>query len=206
MKTKTSWIIATLLATVVVISTFNLAFAATTLVQSSSPQAVSSSSATGNGWFAHEDKRDNFNFYVVRGTLKGDGWRYAPNGQVSYRGRDLMKADRVIQVWNTRVWRFRIDKIDGGNRVTIAGIATVKIGQDFRDNWWFRVTARDMTDPSNAKDGFMIQLWRPIGAGNTGGWTAKDFDPTKPATLHLNSEPFYQAQGALRSGNIQINP
>lgn len=171
-----------------------------------SAQTVPATSATGTGWIVPSGNRDDFSFYATRGALKADEWRYFPNAQVSYTGRDFRKANGQIQVWSTQVWRFKIEKIDGGSRVIVAGVATVKVGQDLRSNWWFRVTAKDMSGASNGKDAFMIQLWRPIGADNAGGWSPKDFNANKPATLHLNATAFYQSQGALRGGNIMIKP
>ena len=56
------------------------------------------------------------------------------------------------------------------------------------------------------KDGFMIQLWRPIGSSNVGGWSPQDFKADRPGSLHLNSEAFYQVQGMLKGGNILIKP
>jgi hypothetical protein len=195
-----------LLATVATMSMVSYALAATPMGQTSISHTVSATSATGTGWIISSGHRDDFSFYATRGTLKVDGWRYSPNAQVSYTGRDLGKANGLIQVWSTRVWRFKVEKIDGGYRVIVAGVATVKIGQNLRSNWWFRVTARDITDGTKGKDGFMIQLWRPIGAGNSGGWSPKDFNASKPATLHLNATAFYQSQGPLRGGNIAIKP
>jgi hypothetical protein len=166
-------------------------------------KAVSNASATGAGWIMPAGCRDDFSFYAVRGILRADGWRYSPNGQMSYAGRDL-KGAGLIQVWSTRVWRFKVEVIDGGYRVIVVGVATVKIGQELRYNWWFRINARDITDASKGRGAFMIQLWKPIGADKAGGWSFKDFDPNKPTTLHLNAVPFYQSQGVLRGGNIVI--
>ena len=85
------------------------------------------------------------------------------------------------------------------------GTATVKIGQqEVRSNWWFRITARDATEGS--KDTFLIQLWRPIGANNAGGWTASMFKADRPSSLQLNADAFYQIQGLLKGGNIAIRP
>jgi hypothetical protein len=182
----------------------NFALASTPAVQtttSSTPQIVS---ITGNGWMNPNGKRDDFSFYANHGTLKSDGWRYSPSAQASFTGRDF-KTNQVIQVWGAKVWRFKVDHVSTGTQTTIAGIATVKIGQqDIRNNWWFRITSKDAT--GTAKDTFMIQLWRPIGAGNEGGWTASNFHADKPGSLQLNANAFYQVQGQLKGGNIVIKP
>ncbi len=173
----------------------------TTTAPSTTPQIVS---VTGNGWISPLAKRDDFSFYAKGGTLKTDGWRYNPNAQASFTGRDF-KTNQVIQVWSTKVWRFKIDSVDVGKRAIIAGTATVKIGQqEVRSNWWFRITAKDAMDGS--KDMFMIQLWRPIGASNAGGWSAGAFKADKPGSLQLNADAFYQIQGVLKGGNIVIKP
>lgn len=52
----------------------------------------------------------------------------------------------------------------------------------------------------------MIQLWRPIGSNNVGGWSPNHFTADKPGNLQLNAEAFYQAQGALKGDNIVIKP
>ncbi len=143
---------------------------------------------------------DGFRFSVGSGNLKPDGWNYAPKGFVHFQ----VKAPTVAvigQVNSTRVWRFRVDQIDGGTRAVIAGLAQVSIGDSFRSHWWFRVTVRSMDD---GKGGFMIQLWRPIGSDKVGGWSFGDFDPTAPASPKLNDAPFYQAQGVLAGGTIQL--
>jgi len=100
-----------------------------------------------------------------------------------------------------RIWRFRVDSIEGGARVVVVGIAQTRIGEDVRGNWWFRVTAQSMDD---GKNGFIIQLWRPIGADKSGGWSFREFNPSRPATLKFNVAPFYQARGILTQGTIQI--
>jgi hypothetical protein len=100
-----------------------------------------------------------------------------------------------------RIWRFRVDPIDGGVRAVVVGMVQVRIGADVRNNWCFRITARSMDD---GKAGFIIQLWRPIGVDKSGGWSFSDFNPNRPATLKLNESPFYQAQGILAGGTITI--
>lgn len=194
----------------IVASTFSVAFAQAALSTSASPLPTISQkiiSATGNGWINPNGKTDGFSFYVNQGILRADGWRYNPNAQASFTGRDFKNSQNVqvpIQVWSTKVWRFKIDPVDNGKRVIIAGVASVKIGQqDVKNNWWFRITAKDATD---GKDVYMIQLWRPIGSTNVGGWSPGDFKPDKPATLSLNSAAAYQVQGILKSGNIVIKP
>jgi hypothetical protein len=189
---------------VAAMSMVNYALAQTPQASTPTTQTVQVVTASGNGWINPSGKRDDFSFYASRGTLKADGWRYNPNAQASFTGRDF-KTNQVIQVWSTKVWRYKVDKVDGGKRVIIAGIANVKVGQDVRNNWWFRITAKDASG-INSKDNFMIQLYRPIGANNAGGWTFKDFKADKPASLHLNANAFYQVQGVLKGGNIAIKP
>jgi hypothetical protein len=172
----------------------------TTTTPSTTPQTVS---VTGNGWINPSGKRDDFSFYAKNGALKTDGWRYNPTAQASFTARDF-KTNQVIQVWSTHVWRFKINSVENGNNAVIAGTATVKIGQqDTRSNWWFRITAKDATA---GKDVFTIQLWRPIGDNNVGGWSPGDFKADKPGSLHLNAEAFYHVQGVLKGGNIVIKP
>ena len=205
LKSKISRILIASLLAIAMLPVIGQAMAATS-TQTSPVQATKVVSATGNGWFIDQGYKDNFNFFVTRGTLKANEWRYNPNGQVSFTGKNFNLGNGVVQVWSTKVWRYKIEKIDGGNRVIIAGLATVKVGNQLRSNWWFRVAARDIIDANTGKDGFMMQLWRPIGADKTGGWTPKDFNPEKPATLKLNETAFYQARGTLRSGNVAIKP
>jgi hypothetical protein len=175
--------------------------AQTTISPTTRPQMIS---VNGNGWINPLGKRDDFSFYARGGTLKGDGWRYNPNAQVSFTGRDF-KNNQQIQVWSTRVWRFKVDSVDAGKRAIIVGTATVKIGQqEVRSNWWFRITAKDALEGS--KDTFMIQLWRPIGSSNPGGWSAGAFKADRPASLQLNADAFCQIQGILKGGNIVIKP
>jgi hypothetical protein len=189
-------------------SAMNFALAATSTGQSSTtppPTATQIVPAAGSGWINPTTKRDDFSFFAKGGALRTDGWRYNPNAHASFTGRDF-KTNQVIQVLSTKVWRDKIDSVDTSKRVIIAGTATVRIGQqDIRSNWWFRITAKDGGD-STAKDTFMIQLWRPIGSSNAGGWSSVDFKVDKPASLQLNAEPFYQVQGVLKGGNIVINP
>jgi hypothetical protein len=205
---KVSGICLIILTLAAAFSAMNFAIAATSTGQatttphSTAPQIVST---TGNGWINPAAKRDDFSFFAKGGELKTDGWRYNPNAQASFTGRDF-KTNQVFQVWSTKVWRDKIDSADAGKRVIIAGTATITIGQqDVRSNWWFRITAKDGGD-STAKDTFMIQLWRAIGTNSAGGWSAGDFKADKPASLHLNAEAFYQVQGVLKGGNIVINP
>jgi hypothetical protein len=196
LQKKVSVISTVVLMIVIAMSTVNLALAATA---STSP--IQGASASGNGWINPQGKRDDFSFSSNGGTLKQDGWRYNPHAQASFTGKDL-KANQLIQVWSTKVWRFKVDSVDSGKTAIIAGIASVKIGQqELRGNWWFRITAKDGVDN---KDVFMIQLWRPTGAVNTGGWSPQDFKADKPGSLHLNAEAFYHVQGILKGGNIVI--
>ena len=173
----------------------------TTTSPSITPQMVS---MNGYGWISPLGKRDDFSFCAKGGTLKADGWRYNPNAQTSLTGRDF-KTNQVIQVWSTKVWRCKVDSVDAGKRALIVGTATVKIGQqELKSNWWFRITTKDA--PEGGKDTFMIQLWRPIGANNAGGWSAGAFKADKPGSLQLNADAFYQIQGILKGGNIAIKP
>lgn len=71
--------------------------------------------------------------------MNADGWRYNPNAQASYTG-SVLGTNQLIQVWSTHVWRFKINSVEKGNSVIIAGTATVKIGQqELKGNWWFRI-------------------------------------------------------------------
>jgi hypothetical protein len=179
-----------------VFSMLNSCFAA----EAASTQAGATASASGSGWFFCNGHRDSFSFSVMKGVFRPDGWNYAPNGYANYQAK-VPTADIVGQVNSMRVWRFRVDSIEGGMKAVVVGIAQVKVGQDIRNNWWFRITVRSM---DNGQNGFMIQLWRPIGADKTGGWSFGDFNPNKPATLKLNDTPFYQAQVVLAGGAIKI--
>jgi hypothetical protein len=84
------------------------------------------------------------------------------------------------------------------------GIAEIDTRIGLLKNWWFRVDVRDIDDVEGRKDGFSISLWRPIGAGREGGWSARQFNPREPSSLRLNSVPFYRAFGRLRRGSIEI--
>jgi hypothetical protein len=182
-----------------------------TLAQTSTDQTKTSPSTTpqmvsvnGYGWINPLGKRDDFSFYARGGILRADGWRYNPFAQASFKGRDL-KNNQLIHVWSTKVWRFRIDSVDAGKKTIIVGTATIKIGQqEVKGNWWFRITAKDA--PEGSKDTFMIQLWRPIGANNAGGWSAGVFKADKPGSLQLSAVAFYEIQGILKGGNIVIKP
>jgi len=161
LKHKLSGICLIILTLAAAFSALNFALAttstgqATTMQPSIAPQIVLT---TGNGWINPATKRDDFSFFAKGGALKNDGWRYNPNAQASFTGRDF-KTNLVIQVWSTKVWRNRIDSVDTGKRVAIAGTATNKIGQqDVRSNWWFRITAKDGGD-STTKEKVIVQLW-----------------------------------------------
>jgi len=156
----------------------------------------------GYGWINNYQQRDDFRFYIEKGNLRPDGWRYNPNGQVNFTGRDF-KNNQVIHVWSAKEWRFKILNLTNGKEAVIAGTAIVKIGENVRFNWWFRVTVRDGI---SGPDAFMIQLWRPTGANTAGGWSPLAFNPMQPGTLHLNQTAFYEAHGILKSGNILIKP
>ncbi len=166
--------------------------------------AASTASATGKGWFIFNWRRHNLAFDVQGGTLNGTGgWCYAPKGYLSVTILDF-KGNKLIQVNSVRVWRFRTEKIDGGSKVVIAGVANVQAAKGLLENWWFRAEARDVTNAEKGADGFSISLWRTGGANNFGCWTAKIFNPQKPGTLRLNSTPFYTAFGRLRGGAVEI--
>lgn len=161
-------------------------------------------SATGKGWFVFNGRRHNFAFAVQGGTLnKTDGWRYAPKGSLSVGVLDF-KGNRLVLVGSVRVWRFKTEKIDGGSKVVMAGVANVQVAIGVLENWWFRAEARDITDSAKGADGFSISLWRTGGANNFGCWTARNFNPEKPGTLRLNPSPFYVAFGRLRGGSVEI--
>jgi hypothetical protein len=207
---KKSSVICLILITTALIASLNIAFAQATTSPTTTPQTTinqQSVSTNGNSWINPNGKHDSFSFFANKGTLRADGWHYNPTAQVSFTGKDFKNSqgNQVnIQVWSTKVWRFKIDNIANGEKAIIAGITSVKIGQqDVKNNWWFRITAKDMADN---KDTFMIQLWRPIGSNNLGGWSAGDFKLDKPATLSLNSQPAYQVQGILKGGDIIIKP
>jgi hypothetical protein len=198
MKRTIFFTLTVLFALTTIFSLINSGFAAE---NASIPTATqtSTSSSSGSGWFFCRGHRDGFGFSVIKGALKPDGWNYAPIGYVNYQAK-LPTADVVGQANSMRVFRFRVDPIEGGTKIVVAGIAQVKIGEEVRNNWWFRVTARSIDDGQN---GFMIQLWRPIGAEKSGGWSFGEFKPNQPATLQLNDAPFYQAQGILAGGKIK---
>jgi hypothetical protein len=207
---KNTSVICLVLVIATLSSTFSIAFAQAALSTNTAPKTPLNQqiiSTNGNGWINPNGKRDDFSFFVNQGTLRPDGWRYNPTAQASFTGKDFKNNQNTqvsIQVWSTKVWRFKVDSVDNGEKVIIAGLASVKIGQqDVRNNWWFRITAKDATDN---KDLFMIQLWRPIGSSNAGGWSLADFKPDGPATLSLNSQAAYQVQGILKGGNIVIKP
>ena len=165
-------------------------------------QIVSTSSATGSGWFFCRGHLDRFSFNVMKGNSKPDGWNYVPIGYLNYQAK-IPTVDIIGQAHSMRIWRFRVDPIEGGVKTVIVGVAQVKIAQDVRYNWWFRITSQSRDDGQNS---FMLQLWRPIGADKTGGWSFGDFNPNRPATLKLNEVPFYQARGILAGGSITIKP
>jgi hypothetical protein len=136
----------------------------------------------------------------MKGAARPDGWNYAPQGYANYQIK-LLNHVTTGQVNSLRIWRYRVDSVEGGSRAVIVGLAQIRVVGDTRNNWWFRITLKSM---DNGQNGFMIQLWRPIGADKLGGWSFSDFDATKPSTLKLNSAPFYQVQGILKAGTISI--
>ncbi len=201
MKHRVSAICLIVLTILASTSMMSLTYAAATTATTTPSTTVVS--AAGSGWISPQAKRDDFSFACYGGILKPDGWRYRPQAQASFTGRDF-KTNMVIQVWSTSIWRFKIAVADTSKTATIAGVASIKIGQqELRGNWWIRITAKDTT---TGNDGFMIQLWRPIGASNVGGWSPQDFKADNPGSLHLNAAAFYQVQGLLKGGNIVIKP
>ena len=202
LKCKISYALIVLFTAITIFSMVNSSFAAENALVQTGSQTVSTASATGSGWFFCRGHKDSFSFSVMKGNSKPDAWNYGPIGFVNYQAK-FPTVDTIGQANSMRILRFRVDPIDGGTKALVVGIAQVKIGQDVRNNWWFRITARSM---DNGQNGFMIQLWRPIGADKTGGWSFGDFNPNRPATLKLNDAPFYQAQGILAGGTLNIKP
>jgi hypothetical protein len=200
LKSKFSYPLIVVFTAILLFSVLNSCFAVENVSPPTKTQTVTTASASGSGWFFCNGHRDNFAFSVMKGNPRPDGWNYAPIGRVNYQAK-LPTPDIVGQVNSTRVWRFRVDSIEGGDKAVVAGIAQVKIGQEVRSNWWFRITVHSM---DNGQNGFMIQLWRPRGANTLGGWSFADFNPNQPGTLKLNDAPFYQAQGSLVGGIIKL--
>ena len=169
-----------------------------------SEEVAPSVKAVGRGWIVFYGRRENIVFNVYGGRFReAYGWRYVPRGKLSYTVRNL-RGNRLIQVRSSKIWRFRVKEVDGGFRVVIMGIAEIDTALGLLKNWWFRVDARDIDDVEKRKDGFSISLWRPIGAGKVGGWSARLFKLRNPSSLRLNFTPFYRAYGRLRGGSIEI--
>ena len=180
----------------------NFAQAADTVTPAPSANPkISTASTSGSGWFFCNGHRDSFSFSVMKGTMRADGWNYSPTGYANYQAK-LPIGTTTGQVNSMRIYRYRVDSIDGGKREVIVGIAQTRMGQDVRNNWWFRITVRDM---DNGQNSYMIQLWRPIGADHLGGWSFGSFDPSHPATIKLNDSPFYQAQGIVKAEQSTYN-
>jgi hypothetical protein len=102
------------------------------------------------------------------------------------------------------IWRFEVTETDRVSRAVIMGIAEIDTAIGLLENWWFRVDVRDIDDLEKVKDCFSISLWRPIGADNVRGWSARLFKLRDPSSLHLNPMPFYRSYGRLRGGSIEI--
>lgn len=203
MKNRLSYGLIAISIFLVLVPSINFAFASDTVASApSATPKISTASISGSGWFFCNAHRDSFSFSVTQGTMRADGWNYAPTGYANYQAK-LPTGTTTGQVNTMRIYRYRVDSIDGGLRAVIVGIAQTRIGQDVRNNWWFRITVRDM---DNGQNGYMIQLWRPIGADHLGGWSFSSFNPSQPVTLKLNSAPFYQAQGILKDGTITVQP
>jgi hypothetical protein len=180
---------------------FALATDTVTTAPSTTPK-ISTATTSGSGWFYCNGHRDSFSFSVMKGTTRADGWTYNPTGYANYQAK-LPIGTTTGQINSMRLYRYKVESIEGGKRELIVGLAQTKIGQDLRNNWWFMITVRAM---DNGQNSYMIQLWRPIGADHLGGWSFSSFDPTHPATIKLNSSPFYQAQGIVKAGTINIQP
>jgi hypothetical protein len=203
MKNRLSYGLITISIFLILVPSINFAFAADTVTTApSTTPKISTASTSGSGWFYCNAHRDSFSFSVMKGTTRVDGWTYNPIGYANYQAK-LPIGTTTGQINSMRLYRYKIESIDGGKRETIVGIAQTRMGQDVRNNWWFRITVRDM---DNGQNTYMIQLWRPIGADHLGGWSFSSFDPTHPATIKLNSSPFYQAQGIVKDGTINILP
>lgn len=183
-----------------ILSLTSTCLAATSAPTPTETRTISIDSVSGLGWFLCSGNRNGFSISVMNGFEGPDGWNYAPTGYVHYRTK-LSAQVPVFQVDSFRIWRFRVDSIDGGTKAVIVGIAQTRIGDDIRYHWYYRITVRSMDD---GQDSFLIQLWRPIGADKFGGWSFSDFIPAEPSTLKLNPAPFYQARGTLQDGNIKI--
>ena len=203
MKNRFSYGLIAISIFLILMPSINFALAADTLAPTpSATPKISTASTSGSGWFFCNGHRDSFSFSVMKGTTRADGWNYSPTGYANYQAK-LPTGTTTGQVNTMRLYRYRVDSIDGGARAIIVGLAQTRMGQDVRNNWWFRITVRDM---DNGQNSYMIQLWRPIGADHLGGWSFSSFDPSHPATLKLNSSPFYQAQGIVKAGTINIQP
>ena len=173
---------------------------------SGTSEVTSGASAEGRGWFVFNGLRHNFAFTAKDGKLnEKDGWRYAPTGHFSLGVVDR-KENKIFNVGTDKIWRFRIDEIDGGYRVVFAGVINFRTPKGVLEGWWFRAEARDIDDASKGADGVSISLWRPGGAGNPGCWTARLFKPTEPRSVQLNPVPFYLAFGKLRGGSVEATP
>lgn len=160
----------------------------------------------GRGWFVFNGFRHNFGFAVQGGKLNEEsGWRYGPKGHLFLAVFNFEKR-MVLNLSSARVWRFRVDEVDGGLRAVITGLAHVHTPKGVLEGWWFRAEVRDIDDAEKGADGFAISLWRPGGADKPGCWTARLFDPKDPVSVHLNPQPFYRAFGTLRGGFVEINP
>ena len=203
MKTKKTLIFSALLATTLILSMLNSVVYASTDEQPSEG-VVPSSKAVGRGWIVFCGRRESFAFNVYGGRFRSaDSWRYVPLGRLSFTVRNL-RGNRLIQVRSSKIWRFRVKEVDGGFRAVIMGIAEIDSAIGLLENWWFRVDVRDIDDLERGKDGFSISLWRPIGSGKVGGWSARLFKLRDPSSLRLNPTPFYRAYGRLRGGSIEI--
>src|SRR4030043_503861 len=130
-RMKKATVLISILALLMLSSTaFAFADTAASTVLAASP------SATGKGWFVFNGRRHNFAFAIQGGTLnETDGWRYAPKGYLSVTILDF-KGNKLAQVKSVRVWRFRTEKIDGGSKVVIAGVANLQGAIGVLENWW----------------------------------------------------------------------
>jgi len=150
--------------------------------------------AAGRGWFVFNGFRHNFGFAVQEG--KG----YLFLAVFDFKGIKIFDLRSVL------IWRFRIEEVDGGFKVVIAGVANVHTPKGVLKGWWFRAEARDIDGSEKSGDSFSILVWRPGGADKVGCWTAKLFNPKDPESLKVNPIPFYRAFGRLRGGFVEITP
>ncbi|MEM2107904.1 MAG: hypothetical protein QXL10_01280 [Candidatus Bathyarchaeia archaeon] len=193
-------------AVLLLVAFFAPVFSAVAWAETTSSSTVAVPPVAGRGWFVFNGFRHNFGFAVQGGKLSEEsGWRYGPNGHLFLAVFDFEKR-MVLNLSSIRVWRFRVDEVDGGLRAVIMGLARVHTTKGALEGWWFRAEVRDIDDAEKGADSFAISLWRPGGADKPGCWTARLFDPKDPRSVQLNPQPFYRAFGRLRGGFVEITP